>query len=110
MNKDSVGDPTAKVSPDDLRALAELVSKNEISASAANQVVPIMWDTGKSALAVVDERDLRQVSDVAEIEKLVDDAIAAGAKQVADYRAGKEKALQSLVGQVNEILRRKLGG
>jgi Asp-tRNA(Asn)/Glu-tRNA(Gln) amidotransferase B subunit len=56
-----------------------------------------------------------------EIEKLVDEAIAGGAKQVADYRAGKEKALQSLVGQVmkasrgkanpaqvNEILRRKL--
>ena len=72
---------------------------------------------------LIEREGLKQVSDSGEIEKLVDEAIAAGTKQVADYRAGKEKALQSLVGQVmkaskgkanpaqvNEILRRKLDG
>ena len=72
---------------------------------------------------IIQKRGLKQVSDAGELEKLVDEAIAAGAKQVADYKAGKEKALQSLVGQVmkaskgkanpaqvNEILRKKLGG
>jgi aspartyl-tRNA(Asn)/glutamyl-tRNA(Gln) amidotransferase subunit B len=65
---------------------------------------------------------LKQISDAGEIEKLVDDVLAANRKQVDDYRAGKEKAFNSLVGQVmkatkgkanpaqvNEILRRKLG-
>jgi aspartyl-tRNA(Asn)/glutamyl-tRNA(Gln) amidotransferase subunit B len=72
---------------------------------------------------IIEAKGLRQISDSGAIEKLVDEAIAAGAKQVEDYRAGKEKALQSLVGQVmkaskgkanpaqvNEILRRKLSG
>ena len=82
-----------------------------------------MWNDGIEADAIIEAKGLRQISDSGEIEKLVDAAIAAGAKQVEDYRAGKEKALQSLVGQVmkaskgkanpaqvNEVLRRKLGG
>ena len=63
----------------------------------------------------------KQISDTGALEKLVDQVLAANAKQVADYRAGKEKAFNSLVGQVmkatkgkanppqvNEILKRKL--
>jgi aspartyl-tRNA(Asn)/glutamyl-tRNA(Gln) amidotransferase subunit B len=82
-----------------------------------------MWDEGAAPDSIIEKLGLKQVSDAGEIEKLVDEAIAAGAKQVADYKAGKEKALQSLVGQVmkaskgkanpaqvNVILRRKLGG
>ena len=64
---------------------------------------------------------MRQISDAGAIEKLVDEVLAQNARQVADYRAGKEKAFNSLVGQVmkatqgkanpaqvNEILRKKL--
>jgi aspartyl-tRNA(Asn)/glutamyl-tRNA(Gln) amidotransferase subunit B len=82
-----------------------------------------MWSGQGDPDQIIENLGLRQISDAGAIEKLVDEAIAAGAKQVADYRAGKEKALQSLVGrvmkasggkanpaQVNEILRRKLGG
>ena len=71
--------------------------------------------------AVVEREGLRQESDAAAIEKVVEEVLAANAKQVADYRAGKEKAFNSLVGQVmkatkgkanpaqvNEILRKKL--
>jgi aspartyl-tRNA(Asn)/glutamyl-tRNA(Gln) amidotransferase subunit B len=71
--------------------------------------------------AYVETEGLRQVSDAGAIEKLVDDVLATNAKQVEDYRAGKDKAFNSLVGQVmkasqgkanpaqvNEILRRKL--
>ena len=87
----------------------------------AKEVFDAMWSGAGSADTVIEKRGLKQISDSGEIEKLVDAAIAAGAKQVEDYRAGKEKALQSLVGQVmkaskgkanpaqvNEILRRKL--
>ena len=72
---------------------------------------------------MVEREGLKPISDQAAIEKLVEDVIAANAQQVADYRAGKQKAFNSLVGQVmkasggkanpaqvNEILRRKLSG
>ena len=70
---------------------------------------------------IISKRGFEQISDVGAIEKLVDEVLAANAKQVADFRAGREKAFNSLVGQVmkrsqgkanpaqvNEILRRKL--
>ena len=70
---------------------------------------------------VIEKKGLRQISDSGEIEKLVDEVLAANAKQVQDYRAGKEKAFNSLVGQVmkatrgkanpaqvNELLKKKL--
>jgi aspartyl-tRNA(Asn)/glutamyl-tRNA(Gln) amidotransferase subunit B len=72
---------------------------------------------------IIEKRGLKQISDAGAIEKTVDEVLAANAKQVADYKAGKEKAFNSLVGQVmkatngkanpaqvNEILRRKLSG
>ena len=71
--------------------------------------------------AIIDKRGLRQISDEGAIEKIVGDAIAANAAIVAEYKAGKEKAFNSLVGkvmaasrgkanpaQVNAILKRKL--
>jgi len=80
-----------------------------------------MWDGEGSAKEVIAKRGLKQISDSTEIERLVDGVLAANAQQVADYRAGKQKAFNSLVGQVmkasggkanpaqvNEILRRKL--
>ncbi len=70
---------------------------------------------------IIEESGLEQVSDESALEKLVDEVLAVNAKQVEDYRAGKEKAFNSLVGQVmkasqgkanpaqvNELLRRKL--
>ncbi len=70
---------------------------------------------------MIDARGLRQISDAGAIEKLVDEVLAANPKQVEDYRAGKEKAFNALVGQVmkasrgkadpaqvNAILRRRL--
>ena len=81
-----------------------------------------MWAGEGGADEIIERRGLRQISDAGEIEKLVDEVLAANAKQVQDYRAGKEKAFNSLVGQVmkatrgkanpaqvNELLKRKLG-
>jgi aspartyl-tRNA(Asn)/glutamyl-tRNA(Gln) amidotransferase subunit B len=114
----------SRVSPAHLGLLARRVSDGTVSnSSAVGKVLPAMWAEEAAPDDVIQKLGLKQVSDAGEIEKLVDEAIAAGAKQVADYRAGKEKALQSLVGQVmkaskgkanpaqvNEILRRKLSG
>ncbi|HEV7477026.1 MAG TPA: hypothetical protein VGO02_04725 [Burkholderiales bacterium] len=122
LNREKLDFSQSKVSPNDLRELYGFVASGEISNSTATGVVlPAMWDGQGSPKEIIEKRGLKQISDSGEIEKLVDAAIAAGAKQVEDYRAGKEKALQSLVGQVmkaskgkanpaqvNEILRRKL--
>jgi aspartyl-tRNA(Asn)/glutamyl-tRNA(Gln) amidotransferase subunit B len=72
---------------------------------------------------IIESRGLKQISDSGAIEKIVGEVLAKNAKQVSDYRAGKEKAFNSLVGQVmkatqgkanpaqvNEILKRKLTG
>ena len=83
----------------------------------------MLWDlTAADADQAIDKLGLKQDSDSAEIERLVDQVLAANGKQVQDYRAGKEKAFNSLVGQVmkatrgkanpaqvNELLKKKLG-
>jgi aspartyl-tRNA(Asn)/glutamyl-tRNA(Gln) amidotransferase subunit B len=87
----------------------------------AKEVDDAMWAGEGDADAIIQKRGLRQVSDAGAIEKLVDEVLAKNARQVEDYRAGKEKAFNALVGQVmkatqgkanpaqvNEILRRKL--
>ena len=82
-----------------------------------------MWlgEEGGDADAIIAARGLTQISDAGAIEKIVDDVLAANAAMVAEFRAGKEKAFNALVGQamkatrgkanpaqVNAILRRKL--
>ena len=59
-----------------------------------------MWAGEGDADAIIEKRGLKQISDSGALEKIVDEVLAANAKQVADYRAGKEKAFNSLVGQV----------
>jgi aspartyl-tRNA(Asn)/glutamyl-tRNA(Gln) amidotransferase subunit B len=82
-----------------------------------------MFKTGKSAVAIVAEQGLVQVSDTGEIDSLIDSVIAANPDQLANYRAGKETLFGFFVGQVikaskgkanpkivNERLREKLKG
>jgi aspartyl-tRNA(Asn)/glutamyl-tRNA(Gln) amidotransferase subunit B len=107
----------------DLIELASLLDTQTISSSAAQTVFTEMFATGKSPAAIVQEKGLAQVSDTGAIEKFCDEAIAANPNPVADYKAGKVAALNSLKGQVmklskgnanpalvGEILERKLKG
>ncbi|HEY2336363.1 MAG TPA: Asp-tRNA(Asn)/Glu-tRNA(Gln) amidotransferase subunit GatB [Burkholderiales bacterium] len=123
LNDESIDIEKRRISPDQLRTLAIRMDEGVLSGKMAKEVFDAVWAGEGEVDAIIERRGLKQISDAGELEKLVDAAIAAGAKQVADYRAGKEKALQSLVGQVmkasrgkanpaqvNEILRRKLGG
>jgi aspartyl-tRNA(Asn)/glutamyl-tRNA(Gln) amidotransferase subunit B len=109
------------VSPALLSGLLKRIADGTVSGKLAKEVFDAMWNDGSAADEVIQARGLRQISDAGEIERLVDEVLAANARQVADYRAGKEKAFNSLVGQVmkatrgkanpaqvNEVLRRKL--
>ena len=101
--------------------LLDRIRDGTISANAAKGVLQGMANGEGSADEIIAKRGLKQISDTGAIEKIVDDVLAGNAKQVEDYRAGKDKAFNSLVGQVmkatqgkanpaqvNEILKRKL--
>ncbi|MGE5130170.1 MAG: Asp-tRNA(Asn)/Glu-tRNA(Gln) amidotransferase subunit GatB [Sphingomonadaceae bacterium] len=112
----------SKVSPEQLRRLVEKIDDGTLSGKMAREVFDAVWSDEGTVDEIIAQRGLRQLSDSGEIEKIVDEVLAANARQVDDYRAGKEKAFNSLVGQVmkatkgkanpaqvNEILRRRLG-
>ena len=124
LNEENLDITQSKVSPDQLKGLSRRVADGTISATAATAVVlPAMWGQEGSVDEIIAKRGLKQISDSSAMEKIVDQVLAANAKQVEDYRAGKEKAFNSLVGQVmkatrgnanpaqvNEILKRKISG
>jgi aspartyl-tRNA(Asn)/glutamyl-tRNA(Gln) amidotransferase subunit B len=112
----------SEISPTQLSQLVQRIEDGTLSAKMAREVFDAVWAGEGDVDAVIADRGLKQVTDAGAIEKVVDEVLAANAKQVADYKAGKEKAFNALVGQVmkatkgranpaqvNEILRRKLG-
>jgi aspartyl-tRNA(Asn)/glutamyl-tRNA(Gln) amidotransferase subunit B len=123
LNDEDLDIAKSKVSPESLRKLEARVADGTLSGKMAKEVFEAMWSGEGNVDDIIAKRGLKQISDAGEIEKIVDEVLAANAKQVADYRAGKDKAFNSLVGQVmkrsqgkanpaqvNEVLRRKLGG
>jgi aspartyl-tRNA(Asn)/glutamyl-tRNA(Gln) amidotransferase subunit B len=96
-----------KFKPAALLELVSLVEAKTISNSAAQLVFIEMFETGKSPAAIVQEKGLAQVSDTGAIEKFCDEAIAANPNPVADYKAGKVAALNSLKGYVMKLSKGK---
>ena len=123
MNEAGCDITQSRVAPAQLRALVERVADGTLSGKMAREVFEALWAGEGEVDEIVARRGLRQISDSAELDRLADEVLAANAAQVADYRAGKAKAFNSLVGQVmkaskgkanpqlvNERLRAKLGG
>ena len=92
-----------KFKPEAILELVNLVEAKTISSSAAQTVFAEMFATGKAPAVIVQEKGLAQVSDTGAIEKFCDEAIAANPNPVADYKAGKVAALNSLKGQVMKL-------
>jgi aspartyl-tRNA(Asn)/glutamyl-tRNA(Gln) amidotransferase subunit B len=123
LNESGVPAEQAPVSPRQLAGLIARVADGTINNKTAKDVFAALWARqGDSADEIIEARGLKQISDAGAIEKIVDEVLAANAKSVEEFRAGKEKAFNALVGQamkatkgkanpqqVNEILRRKLG-
>ena len=122
LNDEKLDFSQSKVTSEQLVALSKSVADGIISNTTATSVVlPAMWAGDGDPDAIIAKRGLKQISDSGELDKIVEQVIAANAQQVADYKAGKEKAFNSLVGQamklskgkanpqqVSEILKRKL--
>lgn len=111
------------VSAAQLAALLGRIADGTVSNNAAKQVMDALWaGEGQDVDALIEAKGLKQVSDTGAIEKIIDEVMAANADMVAQFRAGKEKAFNALVGQamkaskgkanpqqVNDLLRQKLG-
>ncbi|RZL11205.1 MAG: Asp-tRNA(Asn)/Glu-tRNA(Gln) amidotransferase subunit GatB [Rubrivivax sp.] len=130
----SAGDLGIEANPipaDLLGALIGRIADNTLSNNTAKQVFEALWQ-GEAADAasplarvdaLIDAKGLKPMADTGELEKILDDILAANAKSVEEFRAGKEKAFNALVGQamkatkgkanpatVNELLKKKLAG
>ncbi|MDR7333370.1 Asp-tRNA(Asn)/Glu-tRNA(Gln) amidotransferase subunit GatB [Roseateles asaccharophilus] len=123
LNADGGEIVAAPVGPELLARLIGRISDGTISNNAAKQVFESLW-TGEAndVDAVIEAKGLKQVSDTGAIEAILDEVLAANQKSVDEYRSGKDKAFNALVGQamkatkgkanpalVNELLKKKLG-
>ena len=124
LNKEGIDISACPVAPEHLAVLVRRINDGTISGKAAKTVFESLWsgESNKDVDTIIAAKGLKQISDDSAIEKIVDQVLAANAQQVADYRAGKEKAFNSLVGQimkatqgkanpaqVNAMLKQKLG-
>ncbi len=124
LNKDGKELAESPVSAQQLGGLIQRIADNTISNNIAKKVFEALWNgEGASADEVIEKQGLKQITDTGAIEKLVDEVLAANPGNVAEFKAGKEKAFNALVGQVmkaakgkanpqqvNDLLKQKLAG
>ena len=122
LNTEEIGMDAVKVSSEQLAALIGRISDGTISNNAAKQVFEALWTgEGRDVDAVIEAKGLKQMNDTGALEAIIDEVIAANPGNVEQYRAGKDKAFNALVGQVmkaskgkanpgqvNELLKTKL--
>ena len=100
LNASNIDIGSAKVTPNQLCELLDLINKGNISGPAAKQVWEEMFHTGRSAGEIVAQQGLSQISDTSELDKNIERILAENPQAVVDYKAGKETALKFLVGQL----------
>lgn len=122
LNKEELAITASPVSATQLAGLVQRIADNTISNNIGKKVFEALWNgDGASADEIIERQGLKQVTDAAAIEPIIDEVLAANPKNVEEYRAGKEKAFNALVGQVmkatrgkaspaqvNELLKKKL--
>jgi aspartyl-tRNA(Asn)/glutamyl-tRNA(Gln) amidotransferase subunit B len=122
LNRDNVEITASRVSAAALTGLLVRIVDATISGKIAKEVFEAMWTEGRAADEVIEARGLKQITDSGAIESVVDAVLAANPRQLADYRAGKDKLFGFFVGEVmkatgrkanpaqlNDVLKAKLG-
>ena len=124
LNTEEIGIEAAKVSSQQLAAMIGRIADGTISNNAAKQVFEALWSGETSNVdATIEAKGLKQMNDSGALEKIIDEVIAANPANVEQYRAGKDKAFNALVGQAmkaskgkanpqqaSDLLRARLGG
>ena len=127
LNEAGLDAAQSPLTPEQLGGLLKRIADGTLSGKMAKEVFASLWQdatqgTVSSADAVIEAKGLKQISDAGAIEKLIDDVLAANPKSVEEFRAGRDKAFNALVGQamkaskgkanpaqVNAVLKQKLG-
>ncbi|MDB5931732.1 MAG: aspartyl/glutamyl-tRNA(Asn/Gln) amidotransferase subunit, partial [Polaromonas sp.] len=131
LNADGLDEKRSPVTPDQLGELLSKIALGTISNSVAKLIFEDLWNAPQNSDgtrllqhidSIIEAKGLKQMSDTGELEKIIDDVLAANAKNVEEVRAGNAKAFNALVGQamkatkgkanpaqVNELLKKKLG-
>lgn len=127
LNREGVELEQSPVSAAQLALLLKRIADGTISNKAGKEVFAAMWEARSAdenlADTVIEQKGLKQISDTGALEAIVDEVLAANAKSVEQYRAGKEAAINALIGQtmkaskgkanpaqVTELLKKKLAG
>ena len=127
LNREGVEIAHSPVEASQLALLLKRIADGTISNKAAKEVFAAMWEAKSTdehlADIVIEQKGLKQISDTGALEAIVDEVLAANAKSVEQYRAGKEAAINALIGQtmkaskgkanpaqVTELLKKKLAG
>jgi aspartyl-tRNA(Asn)/glutamyl-tRNA(Gln) amidotransferase subunit B len=123
LNKDSLDVTESRVGADALAGLLTRIVDDTISGKIAKDVFEAMWNEGRDADTIIEAKGLKQITDTSAIERAIDEVMARNPQQLAEYRSGKDKLFGFFVGQVmkatqgkanpaqlNELLKRKLGG
>jgi len=107
LNKAELGIASSPVSAAQLGKLIARIQDGTLSGKLAKQVFEGLWEGAGEVDAIIEARGLKQMSDSGELEKIIDEVLAANQKSVDEFRAGKEKAFNALVGQVMKASRGK---
>ncbi|MCT9811294.1 Asp-tRNA(Asn)/Glu-tRNA(Gln) amidotransferase subunit GatB [Acidovorax sp. Be4] len=122
LNTEEIGIADAKVGSAQLALMIARIADGTISNNAARQVFEVLWSGEADDVdAIIEAKGLKQMNDSGALEAIIDEVIAANPGNVEQYRAGKDKAFNALVGQVmkaskgkanpgqvNELLKLKL--
>jgi aspartyl-tRNA(Asn)/glutamyl-tRNA(Gln) amidotransferase subunit B len=123
LNKENLDVTASRVGADALAGLLARIVDDTISGKIAKEVFEAMWSEGRDADSIIEAKGLKQITDTSAIEQAIDAVMAKNPAQLAEYRSGKDKLFGFFVGQVmkatqgkanpaqlNELLKRKLGG
>jgi aspartyl-tRNA(Asn)/glutamyl-tRNA(Gln) amidotransferase subunit B len=122
LNVEDLSIAQAPLEPATLAKLVARVADGTVSSAGARTALAALWsDGGGDVDAVIEAKGLKQMSDSGALEAIVDQVLAANPKSIDEYKAGKDKAVNALVGQVmkasrglanpgqvNELLKKKL--
>ena len=101
LNAQEIGIEAAPVTAQQLAQLVGRIADGTLPNNAARQVFDALWTgEGRDVDAIIEAKDLKPMSDTGALDRILDEVIAKNAKNVEEYRGGKEKALNGLVGQV----------
>ena len=104
LNRDGISAAQSPISAEQMVQLIQRIADGTISNKIAKEIFSVMWDEKAKDIdavdRIIDEKGLKQISDSGALEAIIDQVLAANQKSVEEFRAGKEKAFNALIGQI----------